>query len=218
MTDFTLDTAAIAIPFQTASTGSRTSGFADALWARRLDVWTGDAGHAAEDRQPSRLARAPSTSSRRTCRGCARSPMPITPGRRSPTSCCSAWAARASRRKCCGASSASRRDVPRFRVLDSVDPDAVRDAMAQRRDVAVRPREQVGLDDRAERHGRRSGAAASRRRRRRLGLAVRRDHRRRHGAPQRAQADSASARSSSTRPTSAAATPRCRSSAWCRPR
>ena len=47
-------------------------------------------------------------------------------------------------------------------MLDSVDPDAVRAAMAHAGDVAVHRRQQVGLDDRAERRWppRRSAASS----------------------------------------------------------
>jgi glucose-6-phosphate isomerase len=43
LADFTLDTAAIAVPFQQAINRLRDAGFADAVWARRLEVWAGDA-------------------------------------------------------------------------------------------------------------------------------------------------------------------------------
>ncbi len=42
MTDFTIDTAAIANPFQSAIGRLRDIDVADALWRRRLEVWTGD--------------------------------------------------------------------------------------------------------------------------------------------------------------------------------
>jgi glucose-6-phosphate isomerase len=44
LANFTLDTAPIAIPFQKAINRLRDVGFAEAFWARRLDVWTADAG------------------------------------------------------------------------------------------------------------------------------------------------------------------------------
>ena len=69
----------------------------------------------------------------------------------SPTSSCWAWAARASRPRCCAQVIGVAPGFPRFRVLDSVDPDAVRAAMARAGDVALRDREQVRLDHRAER-------------------------------------------------------------------
>ena len=75
-----------------------------------------------------------SMSSRRSSPGCARS---LIRSRKvgSPTSCCSAWVARASRRKSYVRYSAPPIDCPAFEYLDSVDPDAVRAAMVRARDT-----------------------------------------------------------------------------------
>ena len=88
----------------------------------------------------------------------------------------------------------------------------------QRGDLAVHHRQQVGHDDRAELHGGRGAASSGGRGRQGLGVAVRRHHGREHGLFIGARSTTASSRSSSTRRTSAGATPPCRSSGWCRRR
>ncbi len=42
VTDFSLDTASIAIPFQKAVSRLQKIAFAEALWGRRLEVWASD--------------------------------------------------------------------------------------------------------------------------------------------------------------------------------
>jgi glucose-6-phosphate isomerase/transaldolase/glucose-6-phosphate isomerase len=127
--DFTLDTASIALPFQNALSRLEEVGFVDALWARRLNVWTTDLARQAKiaDRlgwlnaiefvraQIPRLLTFADTVRQEGdvtdvvllgMGGSSLAPevmrrvIGVAPGR------------------------------PRFRVLDSVDPDAVRDAMA----------------------------------------------------------------------------------------
>ena len=128
MIDFTLDTAPIAIPFQQAVNRLEEIGFADALWARRLDVWTNDA--ATQAKIANRLGWLNAIEFVRPHVGRLRA------------------FADAIRQEAftdvvllgMGGSSLApevmRRVIgvapgcPRFRVLDSVDPDAVRDAMA----------------------------------------------------------------------------------------
>ena len=65
-------------------------------------------------------------------------------------------------------------------MLDSVDPDAVRDAMANAATSLFVLASKSGSTIEPNVDGRRSAAPRSRRRRRRLGLALRRDHRRGH--------------------------------------
>ena len=78
------------------------------LWRRDPSVWSGDAGRPEEDRQPARLAGLAARDGRLVdrLRDVRRRASGATA---SPTSCCSAWAARASRPRCCARSSASRR-------------------------------------------------------------------------------------------------------------
>ncbi len=128
MTDFTLDTASIAIPFQKAIVRLQQIGFAEALWARRLEVWTSDA--ATREKIANRLG----------WLGAIEFVTPHLPRIR-------AFADAISRETLTdvvllgmGGSSLApevmRRVIgvasgrPRFRVLDSVDPDAVREAFA----------------------------------------------------------------------------------------
>jgi glucose-6-phosphate isomerase/transaldolase/glucose-6-phosphate isomerase len=128
LADFTLDTAAIAVPFQKAINQLRDAGFADAMWARRLDVWTGDA--ATRDKIANRLGWLNAIEFVR----------PHLPRLR-------AFAEAIVRESFTeivllgmGGSSLApevmRRVVgvapghPRFRILDSVDPDAVKEALA----------------------------------------------------------------------------------------
>ena len=107
---------------------------------------------------------------------------------------------------------------PRLHMLDSTDPAAVRAAATPPDAHAVSAREQVGHDDRTEFAGRAFPAAPAGRGRAALGGSLRRHHRRRHRARSTRARASISATCSSTRPTSAAATRRSRSSAWCRRR
>ena len=186
------------------------------LWRRDPSVWSGDPactesianrlGWLSSPRADGRLDRSPAR----------RSPSASKPTA-SPTSCCSAWADRAWRPKCCARSSAWRTGWPRFHMLDSTDPAAVRAVAHAARADAVSPREQVGHDDRAELARRAFPAAA-----RDAGVPRWADHfvAITDAAPSssHARAPSSSATSSSTRPTSAAATRRCRSSGWCRRR
>jgi glucose-6-phosphate isomerase len=126
--DFTLDTAAIAVPFQRAINRLRDAGFADAVWARRLEVWAGDA--ATRDKIANRL-------------GWLNAIEFVRPH----LSRLRAFADAITRESFTdvvllgmGGSSLApevmRRVVgvapgrPRFRILDSVDPDAVREALA----------------------------------------------------------------------------------------
>ena len=128
LADFTLDTAAIAIPFQKAINQLRDVGFAEALWGRRLDVWPRDA--ATREKIANRLG----------WLSAIEFVTPHLPRLRA--------FAEAIRRESftdivllgMGGSSLApevlRRVIgvapghPRFRVLDSVDPDAVRDALS----------------------------------------------------------------------------------------
>ena len=127
MTHFSLDTAAIAVPFQNAVARLEQIAFADALWARRLDVWTSDAS--TRQKIANRL-------------GWLGAVEFVTPA----VARIRAVAERARQERFTdvvllgmGGSSLApevlRRIVgvapgwPRFRVLDSVDPDAVRDAL-----------------------------------------------------------------------------------------
>ena len=128
LADFSLDTAAIAIPFQKATNRLRDVGFAEAIWARRLDVWAGDA--ATREKIANRLG----------WLSVIEFVTPHVPRLRAFTD--------AIRRESftdivllgMGGSSLApevmRRVIgvapgqPRFRILDSVDPDAVRDALA----------------------------------------------------------------------------------------
>ena len=70
-------------------------------------------------------------------------------GTGSPTSCCSAWAARVSRRKCCARCSASRQAGRAFTCSTRpIRPPFARSPPS--RPDALHPAEQVGHDDRAE--------------------------------------------------------------------
>ncbi len=128
MTDFSLDTAPIAIPFQTAINRLQEIGFAEALWARRLDVWTDD--QATREKIANRLG----------WLGAIEFVRPHVPR-------LTAFADAVSQESFTdivllgmGGSSLApevlRRIIgvapgrPRFRVLDSVDPDAVRESLA----------------------------------------------------------------------------------------
>ena len=107
---------------------------------------------------------------------------------------------------------------PRLHMLDSTDPAAVRAAATPPEHTLYLLVEQIGHDHRAELAGRAFPPAPAGRRHRALGRSLRRHHRCRHRARSARARRSASATASSTRPTSAAATRRCRSSAWCRRR
>ena len=128
LADFSLDTAAIAIPFQKAINRLRDASFAEAIWARRLDVWAGDA--ATREKIANRLG----------WLSAIEFVSPHLPRLR-------AFADAIKRETFTdivllgmGGSSLApevmRRVIgvapgqPRFRILDSVDPDAVRDALA----------------------------------------------------------------------------------------
>jgi glucose-6-phosphate isomerase len=128
LADFTLDTAPIAVPFQQAIDRLRDVGFAAALWARRLDVWTSDVG--TQQKIANRLG----------WLGALEFVTPQLPRLR-------AFADAIKRESFTdivllgmGGSSLApevlRRiagvapGYPRFRILDSVDPEAVRDALA----------------------------------------------------------------------------------------
>ena len=128
MADFTLDTTLIAVPFQNTIARLEQVAFADALWTRRLDVWAGDA--ATRQKIANRLGwlsalefvaphvtrvRAFAEGIRREgftdivllgMGGSSLAPEVM----RQVIGVAAGW--------------------PRFRVLDSVDPDAVRDALA----------------------------------------------------------------------------------------
>ena len=142
---------------------------------------------------------------------------PATPASR--TSCCSAWADRASRRKCSARWSASSRlaataharlDRSRRRCARSRTDPATH---------AVPAREQVGHDHRTELARGAFSAGARGRRHRRLGASISsRSPTTDTALASRAQSGRFRRRASSTRPTSAAAIRRCRSSDWCRPR
>ncbi len=112
----------------------------------------------------------------------------------------------------------SRESVPSFRVLDSVDPDAVRAAMARADTSLFVIATQIGLDDRAEHDGRRGQSPRRRGRAHCVGNAVHRHYRRRHGAAPPVRPLNSFATSSSILPTSVAAIQRCPSSAWCQRR
>jgi glucose-6-phosphate isomerase len=128
VTDFTLDTAAIAVPFQKAVHRLRDVGFAEALWARRLDVWTTDT--ATQAKIANRLGwlsaiefASPHVSRLRAFADAIR--------KDSFTDIVLLGMGGSSL-----APEVLRRVIgvapgwPRFRVLDSVDPEAVRDALA----------------------------------------------------------------------------------------
>jgi glucose-6-phosphate isomerase/transaldolase/glucose-6-phosphate isomerase len=128
VTDFTLHTAPIAIPFQDALTRLEEIGFADALWARRLDVWTSD---------PATQAK---IANRLGWLNAIEFVKPHVPRLRAFADAVREEAFTDVILLGMGGSSLApevmRRAIgvaqgrPRFRVLDSVDPDAVRDAMA----------------------------------------------------------------------------------------
>ena len=128
LADFTLDTAAIAIPFQKALNQLRDVGFAEALWARRLDVWPGDA--ATREKIANRLG----------WLSAIEFVTPHLPRLRAFADAIKQESFTDIVLLGMGGSSLApevlRRVVgvapghPRFRVLDSVDPDAVRDALA----------------------------------------------------------------------------------------
>ena len=109
---------------------------------------------------------------------CARSPGRSRPPD-SPTCCCSAWAARASRPRSSRGCSASRPGFPRFRMLDSVDPDAVRAAMADTRGVLFVLASKSGSTIEPNVLAAEAAARAAARPRPRAGAARRRHHRRR---------------------------------------
>ena len=167
MTDFSLDTAPIAIPFQTAINRLQEIGFAEALWARRLDVWTDD--QATREKIANRLGwlgaiefvrpHLPRLTGVCGCRqpGIVHRHRAARHGRLEPR----AGSAAANHRRRAGTPPLSRPGFggPRCGARQS----------RQRRHVPVPAGQQVGLDDRAERHGRRSAAAPSRRRRRPTG-------------------------------------------------
>jgi glucose-6-phosphate isomerase len=131
MTDlagFTLDTAPIAVSFQKAINRLEDIGFAEALWARRVDVWTGDAAtrekianrlgwlSAIEFVKP-QLARLRAFANSITQESFTDVVLLGMGG--------SSLAPEVLRRVV-GVAPGS----PRFRILDSVDPEAVRDALA----------------------------------------------------------------------------------------
>ena len=135
----------------------------------------------------------------------------------SPTSCCSAWADRASRPKCCARSSASRRAGRGCTC--STRPTRRRSAPPPRRPIA---RCICWRASRARRSSRTRwppiSASGWRTPASRAGPIISsRSPTKAPSSPPRARRK-ASATSSSIRRTSAAATRRCRSSAWCRPR
>ena len=86
------------------------------------------------------------------------------------------------------------------------------------RDVALRSRQQIGLDDRADVDGRRSAASRDRVGPYAVGVAIRRDHRRRHGVASACDRRRIPRGLRESRRISAAATRRSRSSAWSRQR
>ena len=107
---------------------------------------------------------------------------------------------------------------PRFHMLDSTDPDAIRAAATPPRHTLYLLASKSGTTiepNTLAAHFRRDAGGRGHRA---LGESLRRDHGRRHRARASGRAPSRFATSSSTRPTSAAATRRCRSSASCRPR
>jgi glucose-6-phosphate isomerase/transaldolase/glucose-6-phosphate isomerase len=126
--DFTLDTAPIALPFQDALNRLEAVGFADALWARRLNAWSNDADtqakvgnrlgwlSAIEFLRP-HLARLRTFADSVRQEGVTDIVLLGMGG--------SSLAPEVMRRVIGVAAGR-----PRFRILDSVDPDAVRDAMA----------------------------------------------------------------------------------------
>ena len=171
------------------------------------------------DRHPARLARhrrnhaaapRPARGARRRRRG----------PRASRRSTCSAWAAAACAPRCCAASSAWPRARRSCYVLDTTDEQTITNAAgaADARAHLVPGRQQE------RRHGRSRVDGAV------LLVARPADARRARPAAssspspipaprsRRWPARAATARSSSTRPTSAAASPRCRCSGWCRRR
>ena len=104
---------------------------------------------------------------------------------------------------------------PRFRMLDSTDPAAVRSVTTPPDADAVHPREQVGNDHRAEFAGRALPAVSSSVRVSAAGRITSSPSPTKAPSSRRARGPNGSATSSSTRPTSAAATRRCRSSGSC---
>ena len=128
MTDFTLDTAPIAIPFQTAIARLREINFADALWGRRLEVWTENP--ATRDKIANRLGWLDAIEFVR----------PQLPRLRAFADAVRQESFTDIVLMGMGGSSLAPEvlrqvvgpapGLPRFRVLDSVDPDAVRAALA----------------------------------------------------------------------------------------
>jgi glucose-6-phosphate isomerase len=127
LADFSLDTAAIAVPFQQAVNRLRDRGFADALWARRLDAWSGD--DATRDKIANRLGwlnaidfvRPHLPRLRAFADAIKREPFTdiVLLGMGGSS------LAPEVMRRVIGVAPGS----ARFRILDSVDPDAVRDAL-----------------------------------------------------------------------------------------
>ena len=169
-----------------------------------------------QDRQPSRLA------------GCRRRHAPHLPRLRafadsvrdaaSPTSSCSAWADRASPRGAARASSASR---PAFRAsacsIRSIPTRCATPWRSRRRrcssSPASRDRRSSPTSWRPKPSADSAPSPASP-----TWIALRRDHRRKHGASAARSRRALPRDLSSIPPTSAAATRRSRSSAWCRRR
>ena len=177
--------------------------------ARRADLVARPDGLDGHGRGPlARLAR-------RAVRGCATtssrcSGWPRTSSATPTRSCCSAWAARRSRPRCCARSFG----VERFHVLDTTHPQAIRELEreARPRAHALRLGVEVGLDARdALAHRLLLEARAARR-------AVGRDHRPRLDARRSSRASASSPRSSPASRRSAAATRRSRRSGSCRRR
>ena len=152
---------------------------------RRLDA---PIRRSADDRQPARLARRRSTSSRRSCRACAR--LPTRSARDGFTDIVLLGMGGSSLapevlRQVLGVADR----FPRFRMLDSVDPDAVRDAMAHAATSLFVIASKSGSTIEPNVDGGRSAAPRQRSRACRLGHALRRHHRRRHALHRRATAE-----------------------------
>ena len=155
---------------------------------RTRPTWSGDPAVQQEDCQSSRLAESPSLMAdhSRTAAGRLRRASAATA---SPTSFCSAWAARASRRKCCARCSASRPGWPRLHMLDSTDPAAVR-AAATPPATTLYPARRASRERPSSptRWRRISASACTSAGITEVGGSFRRDHRRGHRAGRRARA------------------------------